>query len=136
MSSRFKFDFDDWAELAKRDPEAFERRRDQVVSEVCGHMNVDSAPAIAGIRWRIDIERKRCTTPMQLCLRLSSLMWDRYLDMNDALNDSLLQKEHNRPRSMPHPESALLRHGCDGSDAGGAVLLFNVKKTEAVLARG
>ena len=86
MNSAFEFDFDDWAELARCDPEAFARRRDQVVEETCERIGGRSKPWIAGICWRIDIERQRCASPMRLCLKLSSLMWDRHVDMSEKLN--------------------------------------------------
>jgi len=114
MNSIFEFDFDDWAELARRDPVAFDCRRDQVVETVCEYMGGRSKPAIAGICWRIDIERKRCTSPMQLCLKLSSLMWKRYADMADVLSDTQrlsvqMQSEDTCPRPvLKQPHAHLL----------------------------
>jgi len=95
-----KFDFDDWAALARRDPEAFARRRDQVVNETCVRLREGSGAAVERICWRIDVERQRCNTPMQLCLKLSSLMWNRFYDLNDELNDLVRQSEPGRPRAV------------------------------------
>ena len=108
MSQIFEFDFDEWVALARRDPEAFDRRRDQVVNETCERLRVGSGAAISQICWRIDIERQRCTTPMQLCLKLSSLMWDRYFDMNDGLNDLLQHMGQNTSHAMLKQRSAKL----------------------------
>ena len=83
----FEFDFDDWAELATRDSEAFARRRERVVEEVCERFGGHANPWIAGICWRIDIERKRCSSPMQLCLQLSSLMWKRHAALSEKINE-------------------------------------------------
>jgi hypothetical protein len=81
------FDFDMWADLARTDPLAFERLRIETMEEACrtaleGGMDPDR---IARISWRIDMERDRAKTPLQSCLRLSSLMWDRFHDLTEAL---------------------------------------------------
>jgi len=116
MNSIFEFDFDDWAELARRDPAEFSRRRDQVVETVCEQLGGRSQPVIAGICWRIDLERKRCTSPMQLCVKLSALMWRRHYDLTNALNMShtglltLLREQHGRYR-LPERRQALLLAG-------------------------
>jgi len=100
MSSQFEFNFDDWAALARRDPEAFNLRRDQVVNEACERLGDRSATAISGICWRIDVERQRCSTPMQLCLKLTSLMWDRFYDLNDELNYWVREVKPDNPPTV------------------------------------
>jgi hypothetical protein len=86
MKSEFEFNFDEWAELAKRDPEAFIRRRDLVMNEISEELRARSPSAVKGICWRIEVERKRCATPLQLCLKLSSMMWNRHADLTNMLH--------------------------------------------------
>ena len=62
MSSRFEFDFDEWAALARHDPEAFERRRDQVVNEVRALIIARSAPAIDKTYGSIASKHQHCST--------------------------------------------------------------------------
>lgn len=76
-----KFDFDAWAELARRDPEAFERQREQAVEQVCAQLGGRGKPNIAGVLWRMDVARRRASNPLHLCIKLSSMMWARYFDM-------------------------------------------------------
>ena len=55
MNSAFEFDFDDWAELSRRDPEAFARRRDRVVNEARERLSGSRyEPAISGSYGQIE----------------------------------------------------------------------------------
>jgi hypothetical protein len=81
------FDFDMWAALARTDPEAFERLRTETIEKACQRAlegGVDPE-RVAQISWRIAVERDRAKNPLQSCLRLSSLMWDRFHDLTKAL---------------------------------------------------
>lgn len=74
--SEQNFDFDAWASLAQRDPEAFEAKRLHMIEQL-----IESAPEglrqrLRGFQWRIDMERQRCSNPLQACIRISNMMWD------------------------------------------------------------
>lgn len=79
------FDFDRWMDLAQRDPQQFELARTQAVDAACARMASDRR-LLAGLRWRIDMERARCRTPLQCCLRLYSMMWDRFYDLDRSMS--------------------------------------------------
>ncbi len=70
------FDFDEWAELANSDPEAFEERRRKAVEELIASAPPRLRKRLGQLQWRIDAERKRCRTPMVACMRLYDMMWD------------------------------------------------------------
>lgn len=79
------FDFDEWMTLYRRDPTAFEARRREEISRV-----IDSAPEenrrrLRGLQFQIDMEIRRAKTPLGGCVRLSSLMWDSFMELHDAL---------------------------------------------------
>ncbi|MFZ1548844.1 MAG: DUF3135 domain-containing protein [Candidatus Nitrotoga sp.] len=77
------FDFDGWAMLARTAPDDFEqRRRDVVESQISSSDNVRR---LRGLQWRIDVERERARTPLKSCLRLSTMMWDAFMDLNNVL---------------------------------------------------
>lgn len=81
----FEFDFDTWAKLAKSSPEEFEERRRAVIeAQIASSGNVRM---LQGLQCRIEMERMSARTPMKSCLRLSTLMSDAFLNMNDVLND-------------------------------------------------
>jgi len=73
-----EFDFDEMSALAKSDPLAFERRRAELIDQACERLGGGEQPYIAGILCRIEIERSRCMTPLKSCIRLSTLMWERF----------------------------------------------------------
>jgi len=80
-----QFDFDEMVRLANTDPIAFERRRVELIEQTCVHLGGHDKPNIAGLLCRIELERRRCKTPLKCCINLSRLMWERFLDLNDAL---------------------------------------------------
>ena len=75
MDANASFDFDDWATLARRDRDAFERRRRRVIERCIA--SARNAARLRRLQWRIDVERRRARTPLQACLRISGMMWDR-----------------------------------------------------------
>ena len=81
----FEFDFDEWAKLAKSSPEEFEERRRAVIEAQIA--NSGNVRMLQGLQCRIEMERMSSRTPMKSCLRLSTLMSDAFLNMNDVLND-------------------------------------------------
>lgn len=82
--SRIDFDFDYWRDMAQTAPDEFERQRRAALEQLIDECN--GTQRLRGLQCRIDMERIRTRTPMKSCLRLSTLMWDRFLDFNNALN--------------------------------------------------
>lgn len=74
--SETPFDFDSWAALAKEDPEAFEARRQEAINELIAKAPEELRKRLQGFQWRIDMERARCSNPLQACIRISNMMWD------------------------------------------------------------
>ena len=72
-------DFTSWMELAKHDPEAFERRRDTMLRDVINSAPEDKQTRLRRLQWRIDQARHHCKTPMAACLNLYGMMWDSML---------------------------------------------------------
>ena len=72
-------DFDDWAEMARKDPASFEKMRQAAIDDF-----IESTPAaqrerLRRLQWRIDQERRLARTPMNACIRISRMMWDNIL---------------------------------------------------------
>jgi hypothetical protein len=81
------FDFDAWAMLARTAPDEFERqRRDIVEKHISSSQNVRR---MRGLQCSIDMERIRARTPMKACLRISTLMWDAFINLNNAMNTAM-----------------------------------------------
>ena len=70
------FDFDVWANLAQRDPQAFEAKRLEKIENLIQCAPEELRPRLRSFQWRIDMERQRCSNPLQACIRISNMMWD------------------------------------------------------------
>lgn len=73
------FNFDEWLELANRDPDGFEQRRRAVIENYLGSLPPSKQRRMRGLQFRIDMERRRAHTSMGACIKLSSMMWDALL---------------------------------------------------------
>lgn len=71
------FDFDRWSSLAEHDPESFERLRCEAIDGLIESVPVHMQQRLRGLQWRIDQVRGQSRTPMDACLRLSDMMWER-----------------------------------------------------------
>lgn len=102
------FDFDEWATLARTAPDEFEQRRRAVIESLISSSN--NVRRLRGLQWRIDLERKRAHTPLQSCVRLSSLMWDSFMELNDALNTLVGNDFESTSASSHSAQSAKIIH--------------------------
>jgi hypothetical protein len=89
------FNFDDWARLAKSDPEAFERKRRETLEAV-----IDNAPAamqtrLRGLQWRVDMERSRAKSANSSCVEIYRMMWEKVYGEGGLLDalDGLLSMQ-------------------------------------------
>lgn len=81
------FDFDQWSELARRNPQEFDRRRLAAIEE--SMKDSCRQRSLRGLQWRIDSERQLAHTPLKACVKISAMMWDSLLELEHALNDPL-----------------------------------------------
>jgi len=76
------FEFDEWAELAKLDPELFEDNRRKVIEEHF-KQNIENGclakkRLLHGLQFRIDMERRKSKNPMGSCTRLSRMLMEQF----------------------------------------------------------
>lgn len=93
----FSFDFDDWSQLAKADPSAFEARRMALIEEFLCQFPQPDQQRLRGLQFRIDMVRRRARTPMGACLKISSMMWESLLGsrgLKTALDALLVPPNH------------------------------------------
>lgn len=96
-------DFDAWAALAKRDPEAFETLRTQALEEAIGRAaDPERQERLRRLQWRIDMVRTRAGTPLAACINLYNMMWDSVLRPRGML-DGMRQLCAGQP---PTPQRA------------------------------
>ncbi len=68
--------FEELAQLAQTDPEAFETRRQALIEEAISQAPEERQERLRRFQWRIDMERKRAKTPLAACLRLNDMLME------------------------------------------------------------
>lgn len=103
------FDFDAWAELAKRDPAAFEQLRSDTIEALLQQVPANRQHRLRGLQWRIDRTRERASNPMAACIRISQMMWDSLLGPGGLL-DALerIRAPEQPPATAPPPQARVL----------------------------
>ena len=81
------FDFDEWLELSKRDPESFEVRRLQSIEELMNSAPEERQHRLRCLQWKIDRVRDKMATPMAACVAISDMMWDSLDKLNQLYHD-------------------------------------------------
>ncbi len=76
------FDFDYWMELAKTNPDEFEKQRQYQISALLEQAPEQSQARLKGLQWRIDQEIKMAKNPMDSCLKIHDMMIDSVFGSN------------------------------------------------------
>jgi hypothetical protein len=79
-------DHDFLSRLARDDPESFERLRTNLIEQL-----IDRAPdrirnRLAGLQFRVDQVRRLARTPLGATIKVSSMMWSSFLQLNDEIS--------------------------------------------------
>lgn len=98
-----KFNFDEWAELAKSDPKLFERRRREAVEKMINGSAPRRQQRLRGLQWRIDVVRKKYKDPRVSAHRIFSMMWESVYGQNGLLDALHLQA---LPEGVAEPQPA------------------------------
>jgi hypothetical protein len=73
-----ELDFDAAMELARKDPEAFEQYRKDVIEALIARAPERNRQHLRRLQWRIEQERKRASNPMSACVKLYRMMWESF----------------------------------------------------------
>ncbi len=105
LTERSTFDFDYWRKLAESDPALFEQKRREEIDKM-----IEGVPAgevqdrLQRLQWRVDMERRRCKTATQSCVRIYSMMWKRVYGDNGLLESLNKLTDCNTPSQHVEPE--------------------------------
>lgn len=78
---------DDLIDLAKNQPEELEALRAKLFHELVDNAKTESRKRrLHGTQFVIDMHKRKAKTPLAACLKISELMWDRTLELNDQLD--------------------------------------------------
>lgn len=93
-------DFEQWSQLARRDPEAFEDRRRELIDAVIARAPQDRQQRLRGLQWRVDQVRSRSSNPLAACISLTDMMWEAFAGDN-GLIETLRGRREGLPASSP-----------------------------------
>lgn len=96
-----EFNFDEWAKMAKEDPDAFEDMRKQMIQNVIDSTSPEIKKRMQGLQWQIDNIRSTSSNPMASCLKISQMMWDNVLG-EDGLVENM--QKLNNPEQISKPK--------------------------------
>ncbi len=83
-ASASRIDFDQWSQLAKTDPESFERQRSALLDACIARASRNHQERLRRLQWRIDRIRDTAGTPLAACVRISDLMWRTFHQLGEA----------------------------------------------------
>jgi len=89
-----EFIFEEWAELAKTDPEAFEAKRKEAIAEIINSAPEGERDTLSRMQWIVDKERSSAKDPLDARVKISSMMVNRVLG-KDGLVEVLLDFSSN-----------------------------------------
>ncbi|HBF07931.1 MAG TPA: DUF3135 domain-containing protein [Gammaproteobacteria bacterium] len=98
--------------LAKEDPEALERLRQEAIEDLISNAPEQHQRRLRGLQFQVDMERQRAKNPMDSCIKISRLMHDSFSKLRDTLNEA--QQTHvaqlksilNQKAKRSQPEQA------------------------------
>ncbi len=89
-----EFNFDEWMELFKNDPERFEKKRKDMISLTIDHAPTRMHRRLKGLQWTIDSEVQLAKNPLQGCIKVYEMMMDSVYKpggLQDALSMSEIE---------------------------------------------
>lgn len=110
-----KFDFDEWAKLAKENPEEFDRQRQLAVDGVINSAAPTQRQSLRQTQFLIDSKRAVAKTPLESCLSVTELMWNKvegdggFLDCLNALQTGKLPLKYDEEVREQMPKADVLR---------------------------
>ncbi len=123
-----EFDFNHWSKLAKQDPEAFEAAREAEIHKHIASLGDESAQQrMRSLQWRIDMERKRSSSPLDAAARIYDMMWESVGRNIKALDDLT---EIINPIKKPSIASASVKK----ENKQNTILNFKRKEMETAMA--
>lgn len=116
-SAKYKrMDIQQWMDLAKTNPDEFERKRSEVIERMIETAAESRRLQLRRVQWRIDRIRERSTTPLAAAITISGMMWESFY----KLNERYLELAGNFAGS---PKACRVAPGCSASSRRCATIL-------------
>ena len=92
MNKSNEFDFDTWMELAKNDPEAFEKKRQSAIKATIDKASEEMHSRLTGLQWTIDCAINSAKSPMDACVKINQMMMDSVYESGGLLEALTMEK--------------------------------------------
>ncbi|KZY61084.1 hypothetical protein A3742_02860 [Oleiphilus sp. HI0071] len=79
--------FDTLVELAREKPEELEQLRQRITRDVISSAPNHMQERLSGLQFQIDMERRRSSSAVSACLKISSMMNEALVDLREALSN-------------------------------------------------
>ena len=99
------FDFDSWASLARKNPQAFEIKRRNIINQAISRAAPGRQQRLRCLQWRLDQIRNTSHTPLAACLRMQAMLWEKLA--GDAGLLACLQGLTSHPQPRRHTATIL-----------------------------
>ena len=105
------FNFDEWLDLSKRDPETFESRRLESIEEFISSVPEDKQHRLRCLQWKIDRVREKMPTPLAACVAISDMMWDSLDRLNQLYHDceTVTSSKYSDRKLAPLPNAEIIQ---------------------------
>ena len=107
---KHKFKFEEWSELSRKDPEAFEELRQKTINEFIDGAAVERQHRLRCLQWKIDRVREKNSTPLAACVAISGMMWDSLERLHKIYYDyeNITSVKEGKRVLTPLPSAAVL----------------------------
>jgi hypothetical protein len=110
LNNQSTFDFEYWRKLAEENPALFEKkRREEIDKMICGAPAGEMQERLQRLQWRVDMERRRCKTATQSCIRIYGMMWKRVYGESgllESLNQLIDYNKNGQPEVLEDKNKA------------------------------
>ena len=77
--------FEELRDLADQDPTQLDQLKNQLVDELIQQASPNTQRRLQGLQFQIEMERRRSTSPMAACIKISSMMHDSLSELSSML---------------------------------------------------
>jgi hypothetical protein len=92
-NNEIDFDFDEWMEVYKTDPDMFEKMRQDLIESTIKQAPIGMRRRLNGLQWQIDTEIKLAKNPLDGCIKIYEMMMDSVYEPNGLLDALSMTKE-------------------------------------------
>ena len=85
-------DFDTLKDLVEDSPEEVERILRANIEQIVENAPASQVRRLKGLQFQMDVQRQLAKNPIDSCLRLSRMMHESFLELNDKLNRAAQQR--------------------------------------------